>query len=54
MTAPHTLLALYHTMVMARAIERYLWVLDHTEQLPPHYVGRSNAGVGNTVLNARG
>src|SRR5713226_9991090 len=27
MTAPHTLLALYHTMVMARAIERRLWVL---------------------------
>src|SRR5260370_21972865 len=33
MTAPHTLLALYHTMVMARAIERRLWVLEHTERL---------------------
>src|SRR5260370_2034582 len=33
MTAPHTLLALYHTMVMARAIERRLWVLS-----PPHAV----------------
>jgi len=31
MTAPHTLLALYHTMVMARAIERHLWVLEHME-----------------------
>src|SRR5712691_13467549 len=38
MTAPHTLLALYHTMVMARAIERRLWVLDHWL---PHYVGQS-------------
>jgi 2-oxoisovalerate dehydrogenase E1 component alpha subunit len=38
MTAPHTLLALYHTMVMARAIERRLWVLDH---LLPHHVGKS-------------
>src|SRR5260370_13611158 len=36
MTAPHTLLALYHTMVMARAIERRLWVLS-----PPQAVGRS-------------
>src|SRR6266851_2961101 len=44
MTAPHTLLALYHTMVMARAIARRLWVLDHTEQLPPHHVGRSRMG----------
>ena len=44
MTAPHTLLALYHTMVMARAIERRLWVLDHTDQLPPHHVGRSRMG----------
>jgi 2-oxoisovalerate dehydrogenase E1 component alpha subunit len=33
MTAPHTLLALYHTMLMARAIERRLWVLEHTEQV---------------------
>src|SRR6266849_5966756 len=33
MTAPHTLLALYHTMVMARAIERRLWVLGHTERV---------------------
>src|SRR5216683_7893716 len=44
MTAPHTLLALYHTMVMARAIERRLWVLDHLEQMPPrlpHHVGKS-------------
>src|SRR5260370_23773865 len=32
---PHTLLALYHTMVMARAIERRQWVLS-----PPHHVGR--------------
>src|SRR5216684_8587142 len=31
---PHTLLALYHTMVMARAIERRLWVLEQTEKLP--------------------
>jgi len=36
---PHTLLALYQVMVMARAIERRLWVLDHLE--PPHAVGRS-------------
>ena len=33
MTAPHTLLALYHTMVMARAIERRLWVLHHMEEV---------------------
>jgi 2-oxoisovalerate dehydrogenase E1 component alpha subunit len=31
---PHTLLALYHTMVMARAIERRLWVLGRLEHLP--------------------
>jgi 2-oxoisovalerate dehydrogenase E1 component alpha subunit len=49
MTAPHTLLALYHTMVMARAIERRLWVLDHTEQLPPHPVGRSRMGRAATL-----
>jgi 2-oxoisovalerate dehydrogenase E1 component alpha subunit len=30
---PHTLLALYHAMVMARAIERRLWVLAHTQQM---------------------
>jgi 2-oxoisovalerate dehydrogenase E1 component alpha subunit len=54
MTAPHTLLALYHTMVMARAIERHLWVLDHTEQLPPHYVGRSHAGVGKHGFECTG
>jgi 2-oxoisovalerate dehydrogenase E1 component alpha subunit len=29
----HRLLALYHTMVMARAIERRLWVLQHTEHV---------------------
>src|SRR5216684_9202276 len=33
MTAPHTLLALYHTMVMARAIERRLWVLEQMERV---------------------
>ena len=33
MTAPHTLLALYHTMVMARAIERRLWVLDRLDKM---------------------
>src|SRR5260370_24707063 len=33
MTAPHTLLALYHTMVMARAIERRLWVLQLMEEV---------------------
>src|SRR5260370_892595 len=31
MTAPHTLLELYHEMVMARAIERQLWVLEDME-----------------------
>jgi len=30
---PHTLLALYHTMVMARAIERRLWVLNRLENV---------------------
>jgi 2-oxoisovalerate dehydrogenase E1 component alpha subunit len=45
---PLTLLALYHTMVMARAIERRLWVLEHTEQIPPHLplgLPRDSAGV---------
>src|SRR5712692_7101582 len=49
MTAPHTLLALYHTMVMARAIERRLWIMDHTGQLPPHHVGRSRMGRAATL-----
>jgi 2-oxoisovalerate dehydrogenase E1 component alpha subunit len=49
MTAPHTLLALYHAMVMARAIERRLWVFDHLEQLPPHPVGRSRMGRAATL-----
>ncbi len=30
---PHTLLALYHTMVMARAIDRRLWVLRRLEKI---------------------
>src|SRR6266404_1985544 len=33
MTAPHTLLALYHTMVMARAIDRRLWVLRRLQKM---------------------
>jgi 2-oxoisovalerate dehydrogenase E1 component alpha subunit len=44
---PNTLLALYQTMVMARAIERRLWVaerLEHVPALPPHRVGRSHLG----------
>src|SRR5467141_4185487 len=52
MTAPHTLLALYHTMVMARAIERRLWVLS-----PPHAVGRPARAarpVGRDILECTG
>jgi TPP-dependent pyruvate/acetoin dehydrogenase alpha subunit len=56
---PDTLLALYRTMVMARAIERRLWVLDRL--LPPHTVGRSRtgrestlAGVGKLTLGRAG
>ena len=30
---PHTLLALYHTMVMARAIDRRLWVLRRLQKM---------------------
>ena len=30
---PHTLLALYHTMVMARTIERRMWVLRRLEKM---------------------
>ncbi|HSS94862.1 MAG TPA: thiamine pyrophosphate-dependent enzyme [Candidatus Dormibacteraeota bacterium] len=52
---PDTLLARYRTMVMARAIERRLWVLDRL--LPPHTVRRSRtgreatlAGVGQPTL----
>lgn len=44
---PQTLLALYHAMVMARAIERRLWVLDHW---PPHPVGRAQPGRAATRL----
>ncbi|HXB03492.1 MAG TPA: thiamine pyrophosphate-dependent enzyme [Candidatus Angelobacter sp.] len=58
MTAPHTLLALYHTMVMARAIERRLWVLDHSL---PHHVGKSRqdreailSGMGTTTFACTG
>src|SRR5713226_105018 len=60
MPAPHTLLALYHTMVMARAIERRLWVLDHMEPVPgspPHAVGRSARAarrVGRSTLQCTG
>ena len=35
-----TLLARYQTMLMARAIERRLWVLDHLDGLPPRRAGR--------------
>src|SRR6202158_3791779 len=53
---PHTLLALYHTMVMARAIERRLWVLDHLEQMPPHLWGgrRRSRRVGMNALACAG
>ncbi len=56
MTAPHTLLALYHTMVMARAIERRLWVLEHLEQIPPHSWGgrRRSRRVGMHALASTG
>src|SRR6266700_5741949 len=49
---PHTLLALYHVMVMARAIERRLWVLDRL--WPPHLVGRSQPGREATRLGVGG
>jgi 2-oxoisovalerate dehydrogenase E1 component alpha subunit len=53
---PHTLLALYHTMVTARAIERRLWVLDHLEQIPPHSWGgrRRSRRVGRHTLESTG
>src|SRR5260221_6252951 len=52
---PHTLLALYHTMVMARAIQRRQWVLNRLDQSPPHHVGRWPAGpVGSRILQAAG
>jgi 2-oxoisovalerate dehydrogenase E1 component alpha subunit len=51
-----TLLTSYQAMLMARAIERRLWVLDRL-QSPPHSVGRShlgraatNVGVGKFTL----
>ncbi len=48
---PHTLLALYHTIVMARAIERRLWVLDS----PPHPAGSWPEGpVGSGSLQVTG
>jgi len=41
---PHKLLALYHTMHMARAIERRVWVLNQRSQSPIHLqVGGSEA-----------
>jgi 2-oxoisovalerate dehydrogenase E1 component alpha subunit len=59
MTAPHTLLALYHTMVMARAIERRLWVLTHTEQgmhlaSPPRGEVGAQRRVGTNDLECTG
>src|SRR6267143_2682333 len=39
-TEPVTLLARYQTMLMARAIERRLWVLDRMEGSPPRRAGR--------------
>src|SRR5712692_2358145 len=53
---PHTLLALYHTMVMARAIERRLWVLERLEQTPPHLWGgrRQSRRVGMHALASTG
>jgi len=52
---PHTLLALYHTMVMARAIERRLWVLNRLDQSPPHHVGRWPEGaVGSRTQECAG
>ncbi len=51
---PHTLLALYHTMLMARAIERRLWVVDRLRR-PPHLVGRWPEGpVGSRIANGTG
>src|SRR5258707_10206901 len=44
---PHTLLALYHTMVMARAIERRLWVLRRLEKMdfPVRVAGDWHEGI---------
>src|SRR5260370_38705195 len=56
MTAPHTLLALFHTMVMARAIERRLWVLECLEPMPPHLWGgrRRSRRVGTDNFECTG
>src|SRR5712691_12859638 len=44
---PHTLLALYHTMVMARAIKRRLWVLRRLEKMdfPVRVAGDWHEGI---------
>ncbi len=42
-------------MVMARAIERRLWVLRRLDQSPPHHVGRWPEGpVGSRILQCAG
>ncbi len=54
------MLTAYHTMLIARAIERRLWVLDRLDP-PPHNVGRSrqgraatHVGVGTFALTGTG
>ncbi|HEX7262558.1 MAG TPA: thiamine pyrophosphate-dependent enzyme [Candidatus Dormibacteraeota bacterium] len=50
---PHALLALYKTMVMARAIERRLWVLDHLASARSGDVGAQRR-VGSRNLESAG
>ena len=46
--SPRALLGLYETMLMARAIELRLWVLDHLEDgLPPRPAGNGFPPAGN-------
>src|SRR5258708_20070110 len=54
---PHKLLALYHTMVMARAIYRRLWVLEKGNEVlrihgesPPHLTGGGAGGAGGAEV----
>ena len=57
---PSTLLGLYQTMVMARAIERRLWVLERLDHAPPHTTGvpapraRESLGRGATLAGVGG
>jgi len=48
----HKLLALYHTMVMARAIERRLWVMDRTTAAGPRVSLRAGGSEGVQVAAA--